>query len=125
MYGATRFFSELRDLGFEILEVAVPDGQPFGVIKAFVVPIGKFADRTIDLALQATADFPKTAPSAIHICATPQLYEVSDTVANVRNITTSIMGDGWRYWSHNFGWDGERSARRLMSQVNGIFFNAT
>jgi Prokaryotic E2 family E len=125
MYGATRFFSELRDLGFEILEVAVPDGQQFGVIKAFIVPVGKFAERTIDLALQVTADFPKTAPSAIHVRATPQLYDVGDTVANVRNIATSALGAEWRYWSHNFGWTGERSARHLMTQVNGVFLNAT
>jgi hypothetical protein len=53
------------------------------------------------------------------------LYEYEDTAPNVRNITRSVLGPEWRYWSHNFGWQGERSARRLISQINGIFLNAS
>jgi hypothetical protein len=54
----------------------------------------------------------------------PQLFDTTDTLPDVRNITTSALGSEWRYWSHNFGWSQERSARRLMSQVNRVLANA-
>lgn len=124
MYGPARLLGELKALGYDAHEVNAADGTPFVVLGGFAVPCGRFADRKIDLALQATADFPRTVASAIHIRANPQLFETTDTVPNVRNITTSVLGPEWRYWSYNFGWNVERSARRLMSQVNGIFANA-
>jgi hypothetical protein len=56
--------------------------------------------------------------------AEPQLYELTDSIPNVRNIQPSALGGEWRYWSKNFGWTDERSARRLMSQVNTVFHDA-
>jgi len=125
MYGLERLVADLRDLGYEVQEVAAANGQRFAVISQFPVPGGRFTDRVIDLGLQGTLDFPRTVASAVHVRANPQLYDLADTVPNVRNITQSLLGPDWRYWSHNFGWQGERSARRLMSQVNGIFLNAS
>jgi hypothetical protein len=78
----------------------------------------------IDLAIPATSDFPISVASALHVRAAPQLYDCGDTVPNVRNINASPFGEDWRYWSHTFGSPGDRSARRLMSQINGIFLNA-
>lgn len=124
MYGPTRLLRDLEALGYGVREVRAPDGTSFVVISPFVVPCGRFLDREIDLGLQATADFPRTVASAIHIRANPQLFEHTDTIPNVRNITSSVLGAEWRYWSHNFGWTDERGARRLMSQVNRIFANA-
>lgn len=124
MYGPPRLVADLLALGYPAEEVQAPDGTRFAVIREFVVPCGRFAGRVIDISLQATADFPRSVASAIHVRANPQLFEHTDTVPNVRNITTSALGAEWRYWSHNFGWQGEKSARRLMSQVNGIFANA-
>jgi hypothetical protein len=124
MYGPDRMISDLRALGHEVAGRQMPDGTTFAVISNFEVPCGRFTGRVIDLGLQATLDFPRTVASAIHVRAMPQLFEFSDTVANVRNITRSALGEEWRYWSHNFGWQEERSARRLMSQVNRIFSNA-
>ena len=124
MYGVSRLLRDLEALGYAVREVRAPDGTSFVVISAFVIPCGRFLDREIDLGLQATADFPRTVASAIHIRANPQLFEPTDTIPNVRNITSSVLGPEWRYWSHNFGWTDERSARRLMSQVNRIFANA-
>lgn len=125
MYGPARLISDLRDLGYEVQEATGANGEKFAVVSPFTVPGGRFAGRVIDLGIQAAPDFPQTAASAIHVRATPQLYDYSDTAPNVRNITQSVLGPEWRYWSHNFGWQGERSARRLMSQINGIFFNAS
>lgn len=124
MYGPARLLADLQALGYEVTAVTAPDGTPFVVIANFVVPGGRFGDRQIDLGLQATPDFPRTVSSAVHVRANPQLFEQRDSLPNVRNITTSALGSDWRYWSHNFGWQEERSARRLMSQVNRIFANA-
>ena len=44
--------------------------------------------------------------------------------SGVRNVIPSPLGPDWRYWSHNFGWTGERSTRELMAQVNRIFHDA-
>lgn len=124
MYGPDRMVADLQALGHVAMLHRLPDGTSFAVLTAFEVPCGRFAGRVIDLGLQATPDFPRTVASAIHVRATPQLFEHSDTVQNVRNITNSALGPEWRYWSHNFGWSEERSARRLMSQINRIFANA-
>lgn len=124
MYGPPRLVADLFALGNLAEEVQAPDGTRFAVIREFVVPYGRFEGRVIGLGLQATADFPRSVASAIHVRANPQLFEHADTVPNVRNITASALGAEWRYWSHNFGWQGEKSARRLMSQVNGILANA-
>ena len=125
MYGVARLMAELGALGYNVREVDVPSGEKFAVIAPFTVPVGRFAERVIDLGVQAPPDFPRTVSSAIHVRAMPQLYDVSDTIANVRNIQASVLGPEWRYWSHNFGWQGERSARYLMTQINGIFLNAS
>ena len=124
MYGPPRLIADLLALGHPAEEHMAPDGSRFAIIQGFVVSCGRFMGRHIDLALQATADFPRTVASAIHVRANPQLFDYQDSQPNVRNITTSVLGPDWRYWSHNFGWQGEKSARRLMSQINGIFANA-
>lgn len=125
MYGPVRLFGDLRDLGYEVQEIQASNGQQFGLILRFVVPGGRFLERVIDLGIQATPDFPQTVASSIHVRADPQLYDRSDTIPNIRNIIESPLGSDWCYWNHNFGWQSERSARRLMSQINGIFLNAS
>ncbi len=124
MYGPDRLFQDLRNLGHPVVEIVAPDGTVFASLPGFTVSLGRFADRVIDLAVQTTADFPLSGAAAIHVRATPQLLEYGDAVPNVRNITQSVLGADWRYWSNNFQWQGERSARRLMSQINGIFERA-
>lgn len=124
-YGLDRFLAELRALGHDPRLLVAPDGTRFALISPFTVMCGRFSGRVIDLALQATPDFPVSVAAAIHVRAVPQLYKCGDNVPNVRNITNSVLGPEWCYWSHNFGWAGtERSARRLMSQINGIFDRA-
>ena len=124
MYGPGRLVEDLRTLGYDAQELRAQDGTPFAVIPAFAVPCGRFLGRVIDLGIQATPDFPRSVAAAIHVRANPQLFDYNDTQPNVRNITASALGPEWRYWSHNFGWQGEKSARRLMSQINGILANA-
>lgn len=124
MYGPERLLRDLVTMGYEVERVTAADGNVYAVIRGFVVPIGRFADRTIDLGLLATPDFPRSVASSIHVRSAPQLFEYSDSVPNVRNIIPSSLGAEWRYWSHNFGWAGERSTRRLVSQIHTVFAHA-
>ncbi len=123
MFGPQRLFADLREIGHVVLEIEA-GAEQFAVIPEFVVPCGRFVARIIDLGLQATNDFPRTVASAIHVRADPQLFDYADTQPKVRNITKSALGPAWRYWSHNFNWKEERTARRLLSQINGIFAHA-
>jgi hypothetical protein len=123
IYGAQRLLSDLTALGYQA-ELTTVGGNTYAIIHNYEVEMGRFQGRIIDLGFMAMADFPRTVASAIHVRANPQLLEKSDTVPNVRNIIDSPLGGEWRYWSHNFQWNVERNARRLMSQINGIFKNA-
>jgi len=123
-YGPDRLIDDLRKLGLSVEKAVGSNKEDFAVISAYEIVIGKFAGRVIDLGIQCTANFPITVHSAIHIRAEPQLYEPKDNIPNVRNVTASVLGSEWRYWSQNFGWTEERTARRLMSQINTIFQNA-
>lgn len=124
MYGRDRLLNELIELGYGV-EVIDGGGSPFAVIRGYEVPIGQFIGRTIDLGIPVTPDFPRTVGASIHVRAEPQLFDYKDTLDGRRNIIQSPLGDDWRYWSHNFGWNGaEKSARVLMNQIKGIFANA-
>lgn len=122
--GPDRLIDDLKALGFEVQRIVAKDESIFAVIPQFEVTLGQFKGRIIDLGIQATPDFPKTVSAAVHVRADPQLFEPKDNVHNVRNITASVLGNEWRYWSKNFNWNGERSARRLVSKINAIFENA-
>jgi hypothetical protein len=125
-YGPERLHQELCDLGYLAERVTADGGAEFVVIPGFEVPLGRFAGRTIDLGIVATADFPRSVAPSIHVRATPQLLELGN-VPHVRNVTKSVLGPEWCYWSKNFPWRGERaerSAARLMHLINGVFDNA-
>ena len=123
-YGPNQLLSELQELGYEPELVNVAN-QPYVVIRKYVVQLGKFAGAIIDLGIPATPNFPQSVGSSLHIRAQPQLYEKSDTLANVRNIIDSDLGNEWRYWSKNFNWNQQKqTARRLMAQITGVFKDA-
>lgn len=126
MFGAEKLISEIRELGFDAGIVKGADNQDYVVMHDYEVKAGRFAGRVIELGILSMPDYPQNVSSAIHIKADPQLYEKSDTIAGVRNITDSNLGPDWRYWSHDFKWsnNGNRNARRLISQINTIFENA-
>jgi hypothetical protein len=124
MYGPERLINDLRNLGFTGVTLAtVTDGNKFAIIRDYEITLGQFSGRIIDIGIPATADFPRTVGSSIHVRALPQLFE-KQNVPGVRNIIDSPLGNEWRYWSKNFGWAEERSARRLISQINEVFKNA-
>lgn len=123
MYGVDRLLMDLRELGHEAVRMTA-GGQEFAVIRSFTVPLGRFAGQEIDLGLPAPPNYPASVGASIHVRSTPHLFDRSDTVPNVRNILESPLGPEWRYWSINFGWIGERTTRRLLSQINTVFNNA-
>ena len=124
MYGPERLIRDLADLGYSVEQVTAGN-IIYAVIPRYDVEVGRFQGRVIDLGISSTPDFPGTAAPSIHIRANPQLLEKTDSAPNVRNIIDSPLGPEWRYWSRNFGWNGaEKSTRRLMNQIKGIFANA-
>lgn len=121
MFGPARFLEEVLALGYPA-EARQGGDLNFVVITEYEVMLGRFRGRLIGLGLPATPDFPRSVGSAIHVRAEPQLLECQN-IPNVMNIVASPLGGDWRYWSHNFNWGGERdrSAARLMYQINTIF----
>ena len=123
-FGPHRFKEELVTLGYQSEIVSASDNNKYAILRDYVIPLGKFTGRIIDLGMLATSDFPISVTSALHVRSKPQLYEKSDTVPNVRNILDSALGIEWRYWSINFNWDKGYSTRRLMSKINTVCQNA-
>lgn len=122
MFGAARMLADLRALGYEA-GLASASGLEYAVLHGYEVASGRFAGRLVDLALPVPPDFPRSAGASVQVRSDPVLLDYHDTVPGVRNIIQSPLGAEWRYWSHNFNWQpgGERSAARLLYQVNGIF----
>ncbi|MFN0279337.1 MAG: hypothetical protein ACKVRN_12140 [Pyrinomonadaceae bacterium] len=123
-YGAERLKSDLEALGFKVTISNGSDSQPYVVVGGFEIPTGRFGGRVIDLGIMAVANYPQGVASAIQVNADPQLFEKTDSESGVRNIQDSPLGPEWLYWSKNFNWDGEKTTRRLISQINRIFDDA-
>ena len=123
-YGPERLICDLDAAGYNAELIKGNGNSVFAVIRRFEVLLGRFAGRIIDLGIPATADFPHTVGSSIHVLASPQIFDYGDSVPNVRNITNSALGPEWRYWSRNFNWTEGKTIRRLLSQINEVFEHA-
>jgi len=124
IYGEERFLKDFKEIGYTPELVKGGDGQTYAVFRDFEIEIGKFSGRIIDLGLIVFQDYPRIVHNSIHVKATPQLFEKSDTVPRVRNILNSGLGPEWRYWSYRFNATPEDTAVNLMSQINGVFKRA-
>lgn len=122
--GSEKLIEQLIDLGYCPKLITASDGNDYVVLEGYTILLGKFIGRVIDLGFLATKDFPNSVASAIHVRTSPQLFEKGNSLPNVRNITDSVLGSKWCYWSINFNWKSNQSARRLISQINTIFQNA-
>lgn len=123
-FGPNRLQSDLKELGYDVELTQDKNNQFYAVIRDYVVPLGKYAGRKIQLAIPAMPNFPQAVGTSIHIYAEPQLLEKTDSVPNVRNIIDSALGDKWRYWSRNLNWDKQKkTTRRLMAIIAGVFKN--
>ena len=74
-FGSERFVGELKTLGYKPELITASDKNKFVILRDYVIPLGTFNGRTIDLGMLATSDFPISVTSAIHVRADPQLYE--------------------------------------------------
>jgi len=121
IYGSEPFIKDFEDLGYKAELVKGVDGQTYAIFKEFEIDIGKFAGRLIDLGLIIPPDYPRRVHSSMHVKATPQLFEKTDSIRGVRNIIDSGLGLEWRYWSYSFKVVPEETAKHLLSQINGVF----
>lgn len=124
MHGPERFFHDLDALGLSHERVTTPDGQSYAVFRSFEVPSGRFQGRIIDLALPAVISYPQAVASCIHVRSVPHLFDYGDTVAQVRNIIQSPLGEEWRYWSRAFVWSSNHTPLDLFAQINTVFHHA-
>lgn len=121
LYGIERFLSDLVELEYSAVSVIGTDKLNYAIIPNYEVPVGRFQGRIIDLGIPVPNDYPRLVGASMHIKATPQLLDYSDTVPNVRNIIASQLGSDWRYWSFRFDAVPENTAYNLILQINGVF----
>lgn len=107
--GPTDFFTQLKQLGYEI----AVSGQY--AIFTFTVPIGSRIGAQVKLALFATPDYPLSAPPGPHV--SPRIEHPRGANHN------SDLGPDWVYWSRPFpDWPrSSRDARAYMSHVRRLF----
>jgi hypothetical protein len=122
MFGLAKLLHDLREMDYAVEDI-MAGGQAFAIIKNYEVATGRFMGRIIDLGIPAPENYPLAVGASIQVKATPQLFDLHDTLQGVRNIIQSPLGNEWRYWSLNFG-QGNHSTRRLLSQINGVFDRA-
>jgi len=121
-YGIDRFVEELAELGFDVYKTVGSDNNDYALIRNFKIPLGRFAGRIIELGFQIPKDYPRLIHPSIHVKASPQLLEHKDSIANVRNIIESKLGNEWRYWSFRLSIISEKPALNIINQTNGIFY---
>jgi hypothetical protein len=111
------FINQLKSLGFEVQDHG--DGK---VSIPYVIPTGKFADKSIRLGFQIPNDFNLTPPSGPHI--TPELLpRLSGGTHPSGGINESPFGPGWQYWSRPMQhWaQTTRTVKDLLAHVRHLF----
>lgn len=121
LYGIDRFLEDLVNLGHSCIKGIGTDGIQFAIIQDFEIQTGKFQGRIIDLGIPIPNDYPRLIGSSIHVKASPQLLDYTDTIPNVRNIIGSSLGADWRYWSFRLSIHPENTTSNILYQIHGIF----
>lgn len=120
--GIDRLIQDLVKEGFEqTATLHDAGGMAYVMIPQFVIPAGSFAGRSINLAIPAPADYPRSTISSIHIQANPHLVAKANT--GTRNVIDSPLGTEWQYWSYQFQLDPSSPTSQLINQINAIFRN--
>lgn len=120
-YGPDRLIQELKDEGYELELMKGRDNQDFVVIQSFLIPVGQFKGKVVDLGIPAPNDYGRSVGASIHLRSVPHLLDMKDTIPAKRNIIASPLGEEWRYWSHRFTCDPANTTRSLLSQINRVF----
>jgi len=124
IYGIYAFKADLEALSYpNLLTQKGSDHVDYLIIPSFVIPIGRFEGKVIDLAIPVPTDYPRTVGASIHVKSNPHILDKSDSQPKIRNIIDSSLGEEWRYWSFRFIPQNEKTAENLMHQINGVFKN--
>jgi Prokaryotic E2 family E len=113
------FITQLQTLGFSVQDCG-GDRLSFN----YVVPVGKFADRQIQLGFIVSDDFPMNPPSGPHL-SPPLLprHPGGDLPHPAGGVHESPFGSDWQYWSRPFSeWSQtDRSVRAYMAFIRNLF----
>ena len=111
------FVEQLNTLGYELEDHG--DGK---VSIPYVIPTGKFADKSVRLGFAIPEDFPLTPPSGPHI--NPELLpRVAGGIHPNGGIHESPFGPGWQYWSRpmNHWAQTKRAVKDVLAHVRHLF----
>ena len=113
------FITQLQTLGYQVQD---RDGNHLSF--PYTVPVGKFADREIQLGFAVNDDFPMNPPSGPHLSPAflPE-HPGNDLPHPAGGVHTSPFGQGWQYWSRPFHeWPAtDRSVRAYMAFIRHLF----
>lgn len=84
--------AHLRAIGFAVEQLTGNDGNPYIVIRGYLIPSGSLAGTVCDVAVQQTTAVPYVPPPAIH--TRPAVIPMG-----TRNTQASGVGSEWQYWS--------------------------
>jgi hypothetical protein len=111
------FFNQIQSLGFDPQII-----QNIFVSFKYIIPVGKFTDKEVMLALQVGDDFPMIPPPGPHF--NPHLLPITGGGGSHPNgaIHTSPLGLDWQYWSRPFSdWPKtSRTAKDYMSHIRHL-----
>ena len=106
------FAEFLTDSGISY-ESRETNGVVFFIMRGYVIPHGRRASTTIDMAVEIPADFPDTPPYGIHIKTPHELGPANST-------NPSSLGEEWEHWSRQMVWNvpSRRTPRYCMDQIH-------
>ena len=113
------FIAQLQALGHQVQDL----GQN-RLSFPYTVPVGKFADREIQLGFIVADDFPMNAPSGPHISPPPLPFHPQQNVPHpVGGVHPSPFGQDWQYWSRPFHpWpQTDRTVKAYMAFIRQLF----
>ena len=116
---------EFQAQGSSVQTTFSAHGQPFVVLPGFEVISGRFAGRTVDLAVEVQPD--GGVGAALHVRAEPNLLALGPPgqQTNGYHVIQSALGPDWQYWSFNLMamWPSRR-AGDLIPIFNGVLDRA-
>lgn len=83
------------------------------ILERYVIPNGRYAGRSIDIAIEVPRDFPDTPPYGIHV-------KSGHGFSPTAHVNPSSLGGEWEHWSRQMEWGvpGSRTARYCLDQIN-------
>ncbi len=105
----------LRGLGLTVEVTRDNTGHPYIVVRNFVIPCGRLAGGTCDVALARCQTIPYVVPPAIH--TRPALVPMD--MAGPLKTQQSTLGPEWQYWSRRF--DRSPSPQAVWTHILTVF----